>query len=190
VGDQRYVALNGHASVTTADKHNLGSSQPSFTFGVTNNFTYEGFDLSFIIQGSYGNKLFNQLEQQLEKPTLSLNASAALANRWSPSNPGGSAPRATNSPVPQVIDRWVQDASYARLKNITLGYSLPKKVTGWLRSTQLRVYVSAQNWVTLTSYKGYNPEANFFDNDNTKQGIDYGIYPAVRTVLAGLNLNF
>jgi len=190
VGDQRYVALNGHTSVTTADKHDLGSSQPSFTFGVTNNFSYEGFDLSFIIQGSYGNKLFNQLEQQLEKPTLALNASSALANRWSASNPNGTVPRATNSPVPQVIDRWIQDASYARLKNLTLGYSLPKKWIGGIRATQLRVYVSAQNWVTLTSYKGFNPEANYFENDNTKQGIDYGIYPATKTLLAGLNLTF
>jgi TonB-linked SusC/RagA family outer membrane protein len=189
-GDQRYVALNGHTSVTTADKHNLGTSQPSFTFGATNNFSYEGFDLAIIIQGSYGNKLFNQLEQQLEKPTLALNASSVLANRWSATNPNGSAPRATNSPVPQVIDRWIQDASYARLKNITLGYSFSKKAIGWFRSTQLRVYVSAQNWVTLTSYKGYNPEANYFENDNTKQGIDYGIYPAVKTLLAGINLNF
>lgn len=190
VGDQRYVSLNGHTSVTTADKHNLGSSQPSFTFGVTNSLTYDAFDLSFIIQGSYGNKLFNQLEQQLEKPTLALNAGGALANRWSASNTSGTVPRATNSPVPQIIDRWVQDASYARLKNITLGYSLPKKTTGWLKATQLRVYVSAQNWVTLTSYKGYNPEANFFENDNTKQGIDYGIYPAVKTFLGGINLSF
>ena len=190
VGDQRYVALNGHASVTNADKHELGTSQPSFTFGVTNNFSYEGFDLSIIVTGSYGNKLFNQLEQQLEKPTLALNASSVLANRWSATNPGGTAPRATNSPVPQVIDRWIQDASYARLKNITLGYSFSTKTIGWFRATQLRVYVSAQNWVTLTSYKGYNPEANFFENDNTKQGIDYGIYPATKTLLAGINLNF
>jgi TonB-linked SusC/RagA family outer membrane protein len=190
VGDQRYLALNGHTSVTTADKHDLGTSQPSFTFGITNNFSYEGFDLSFVITGSYGNKLFNQLEQQLEKPTLSLNASSVLANRWSAANPYGTAPRATNSPVPQVIDRWIQDASYARLKNITLGYSFPQKTIGWFKATQLRVYVSAQNWATLTSYKGYNPEANFFENDNTKQGIDYGIYPATKTLLAGINLNF
>jgi hypothetical protein len=186
VGDQRYVALGGHTSVTTADKHKLGSAEAKFTFGVTNTVTYDGFDLSFIIQGSYGNKLFNQLEQQLEKPTLSLNASSALVNRWSVSNPNGVLPRATNSPVPQIIDRWIQDASYARLKNITVGYSFSR--LGVVKS--LRVYVSAQNWVTLTSYKGYNPEANFFENDNTKQGIDYGVYPAVKTFLAGVNLNF
>ena len=190
VGDQRYVALAGHSSVTTADKHYLGSAQPSFTFGWTNNFSYRGFDLSFVVQGSYGNKLFNQLEQQLEKPTLALNASAVLLNRWSGTNPGGTVPRATNSPVPQVIDRWIQNASYARLKNLTLGYTFSKGVLAGIRAKQLRVYVSAQNWVTVTKYKGYNPEANYFDNDNTKAGIDYGIYPAAKTILGGVNITF
>jgi TonB-linked SusC/RagA family outer membrane protein len=190
VGDQRYVALDGHSSVTTADKHYLGSSQPSFTFGWTNNFSYRGFDLSAVIQGSYGNKLFNQLEQVLEKPTLALNASAVLVNRWSTTNPNGTIPRATNSPVPQIIDRWVQNASYARLKNITLGYTFSKGVIAGIHAKQVRVYVSAQNWVTITPYKGYNPEANYFDNDNTKTGIDYGIYPAAKTVLGGLNITF
>jgi len=190
VGDQRYVALAGHTSVTTADKHYLGSSQPKFTWGWTNNFSWRGFDLSAVIQGSYGNKLFNQLEQQLEKPTLSLNASGALVNRWSVSNPFGVVPRATNSPVPQVIDRWIQNASYARLKNLTLGYTFSRGSAGRIRAKQLRVYVSAQNWVTVTSYKGYNPEANFFDNDNTRAGIDYGIYPAARTILGGLTITF
>jgi TonB-linked SusC/RagA family outer membrane protein len=190
VGDQRYVALPGHTSVTTADKHNLGSSQPKFTFGFTNNFSYRGFDLSVLIQGSYGNRLFNQLQQQLEKPTLALNASSTLLNRWSLSNPNGSLPRATNSPVPQITDRYVENASYARLKNLTLGYTLPKGAIAALHGKALRVYVSAQNWVTITHYRGYNPEANYFDNDNTKAGIDYGIYPAARTFLGGVNLTF
>ena len=188
VGDQRYVALNGHSSVTTADKHYLGSSQPTFTFGFTNNFTYHNFDLSFLIQGSYGNRIFNQLQQTLEKPTLALNASATLVNRWSATNPDGTLPRATNSPVPQVIDRYIENASYARLKNLTLGYTFPQRLLTAIHVKQLRVYVSAQNWITLTHYRGYDPEAGFFDTDNTKQGIDYGIYPAARTILGGVNI--
>ena len=190
VGDQRYVALNGHTSVTTADKHNLGSSQPKFTYGFSNTLSYAGFDLTFLLQGSYGNKLFNQFEQQLEKPTLALNASGKLVNRWSTSNPNGTLPRATNSPVPQIIDRWVEDASYLRLKNIALGYTFTKGVFSKISAKSLRVYVSAQNLFTITKYTGYNPEANFFDGDNTKAGIDYGIYPASRTLLAGLNVSF
>jgi TonB-linked SusC/RagA family outer membrane protein len=188
VGDRRYVALNGHTSVTSSDKHNLGSSQPKFTYGFSNTISYKGFDLSFLLQGSYGNKLFNQFEQIAEKPTLALNAAGTLANRWTVDNPNGLNPRATNSPVPQVIDRYVEDASYLRLKNLTLGYNLPKEWISKIHLKQFRVYVGAQNLFTITHYTGYDPEANYFDGDNTKQGIDFGVYPAVRTYLVGVNL--
>jgi TonB-dependent starch-binding outer membrane protein SusC len=188
VGDRKYIALNGHTSVTSADKHNLGNSQPKFTYGFSNTVSYKGFDLSFLLQGSYGNKLFNQFEQIAEKPTLALNAAGVLADRWTASNTSGTIPRATNSPVPQVIDRYVEDASYLRLKNLTLGYNLPKEWLSKVHVKQFRVYVGAQNLFTITHYTGYDPEANYFDGDNTKQGIDFGVYPPVRTYLVGVNL--
>lgn len=188
LGDRRYVALDNHTSVTSSDKHNLGSSQPKFTYGFSSTLNYKGFDLSFLLQGSYGNKLFNQYEQLLEKPTLALNAAGSLTDRWTPDNLGGTIPRATNSPVPQVIDRYVEDASYLRLKNLTLGYNLPRDLISKIHVKQFRIYVGAQNLFTITSYTGYDPEANYFDGDNTKQGIDFGVYPAVRTYLIGVNL--
>ncbi len=187
-GDRKYLAQNGHTSVTSVDKHNLGSSQPKFTYGFSSNLSYGGFDLSFLLQGSYGNKLFNQFEQLLEKPTLALNAAEVLTNRWTPENTAGTIPRATNSPVPQIIDRYVEDASYLRLKNLTLGYNLPQSLISKIHVKQLRFYVAAQNLFTITHYTGYDPEANYFDGDNTKQGIDFGVYPPVKTFLAGINL--
>jgi len=190
VGDTKYVDYSGDGAITTADKHNLGNAQPKFTASFSNNLSWKKFDLSFFIQGSYGNKIFNLLQQKLEIPTISQNASATLLNRWSATNPNGTVARATNSPVPQVTDRYIEDGSYARLKNITLGYNLPEAISAKIHAKQLRVYVSAQNLVTLTHYTGYNPEVNFYDNDNTKQGIDYGTYPATRTFLAGVNLTF
>ncbi|MEX6688255.1 TonB-dependent receptor [Danxiaibacter flavus] len=189
-GDRKYVPINGHTSVTNADKHELGNAQPKFTFGFSNNISWKKFDLSFLLQGSYGNKIFNQYQQLLEKPTLSLNASATLLDRWSASNPNGTVPRATNSPVPQIIDRYVEDGSYLRLKNISLGYSLPQSVLSRIRIKQVRVYVSAQNLFTITSYTGFDPEVNFYDGDNTKQGIDMGLYPSVKNFTAGLNVTF
>ena len=189
-GDTRYVDWNGDGAVTTDDKHNLGSAQPNFTASLSNNISWKKFDLSFFIQGSYGNKLFNLLQQKLEIPTVSLNASATLLNRYSAANPNGTVAKATNSPVPQVTDRYIEDGSYAKLKNISLGYNFPATISSKLRAKQLRVYVSAQNLLTLTNYTGYNPEVNFYDNDNTKQGIDYGIYPSTRTFLAGINITF
>lgn len=190
VGDQKYVALDGHTSVTTADKHNLGNAQPSFTYGFSNNLAFENFDLSFIFQGSYGNKIYNQFEQTLEKPTLALNASAVLNDRWTPTHTDATVPRATNSPVPQIIDKYIENGSYLRLKNITLGYTLAHDLSSKIAIRQIRVYVSAQNLFTVTKYTGLDPEVNYYDSDNTKQGIDYGQYPTARTFLVGLNLTF
>ena len=189
-GDTRYVDWNHDGVVTTADKHYLGSSQPKFTYGFSNTFSYKRFDVSFLFQGSYGNKIFNLLQQTLERPTLSQNVSATLLNRWSPTNPDGTVARATDSPVPQVTDRYIESGSYVKLKNLSLGYTFSNGAIAKLHAKQFRLYVSAQNLFTVTRYTGYDPEANFYDTDNTKAGIDYGIYPPTRTFLAGLNVTF
>ena len=190
VGDTKYVDYNHDGKITTADKHNLGSAQPKFTGGITNTFTYANFDLSVFFTGSYGNNIFNLLQQGLERPTLTQNASATLLNRWSPSNPTGTVARATDAPVPQVTDRYIENGSYLKLKNASLGYTFTNGLASKIGAKQLRIYVSGQNLVTITKYTGLDPETNFYDNDNTKQGIDYGTYPRVRTFLAGVNVTF
>jgi TonB-linked SusC/RagA family outer membrane protein len=190
VGDTKFVDTNGDGVVTPNDRHSLGSAQAKFTGSITNTFTYGHFDLSVYLQGSYGNKIFNLLQQTLERPTLTQNVSATLLNRWSPSNPTGTVQRATNAPVPQITDRYVENGSYLRLKNVSFGYNFSSDLLSKLHAKQLRVYVSAQNLATITKYTGLDPEVNFYDNDNTKQGIDYGSYPSVRTFLAGVNVTF
>ncbi|RFM28187.1 SusC/RagA family TonB-linked outer membrane protein [Deminuibacter soli] len=190
VGDRKYVDYDKNGVINTADKHNLGSAQPKFTYGLTNSISYKNFDLSFFFQGSYGNKIFNLLQQKLEIPTLSLNASSTLLDRYSATNPNGKLPKATNSPVPQVTDRYIESGSYLKLKNLSLGYTFSKGIIQAIHAKQLRLYVSAQNLITWTKYSGYDPEVNFYEGDNTKQGIDYGIYPSTRTFLAGLNISF
>jgi TonB-linked SusC/RagA family outer membrane protein len=189
-GDTKYVDWNGDGKITTADKHYLGSALPKATYGFSNTVTYKGFDLSFLFQGSYGSKIFNLLQQTLERPTLSQNVSATLLNRWSSTNPNGTVARATDSPVPQVTDRYIENGSYVKLKNLSLGYTFASGLVSRLHAKNLRLYVSAQNLFTVTKYSGYDPEANFYDGDNTKAGVDYGIYPPVRTFLAGLNVTF
>jgi TonB-linked SusC/RagA family outer membrane protein len=190
VGDTKYVDNNHDGQITTADKHNLGSAQPKFTGSFTNTFTYGQFDLSVFFTGSYGNKIFNLLQQTLERPTLTQNASATLLDRWSPSNPNGTVARATDAPVPQVTDRYIENGSYLKLKNASLGYNFTNGIASKIKAKQIRIYVSAQNLATITKYSGLDPEVNFYDNDNTKQGIDFGTYPAVRTFLAGINVTF
>ena len=191
VGDTKYLpAKAGNTTITTADKHYLGSSQPKFTASLSNTFNLNGFDLSFFFQGSYGNKLFNQLQQNLERPTLTTNAPATELDRWRPENLAGTVPRATNAPVTQVTDRYIEDASYIKLKNISLGYTFPRTLASRLHLTQLRVYVSGQNLITITHYRGYDPEANYYDTDNTRAGIDYGVYPTAKVFLGGIKVTF
>ncbi len=189
-GDRKYVDTNGDGVVTTADKHDLGNAQPKFTFGLSNTLNYKGFDLSFLFQGSYGNKLFNFLQQKLELTTVNLNASATLLDRYSTTNPNGKMPRATNAPVSQVADVYIEDGSYVKLKNLTLGYSFSTSLLSKIGIKQLRLYATAQNILTWTKYTGLDPEVNFFDTDNTKQGIDYGVYPSTKAFLGGLNITF
>ncbi len=189
-GDRKYIDYNGDGKVTSDDKHNLGNAQPKFTFGFANQLSYKGFDLAFFFQGSYGNKLFNFLQQKLELTTVTLNASATLLDRYSQTNPDGKIPRATNAPVSQVADRYIEDGSYVKLKNLSLGYSFSNNLLRKAGIKQLRLYVTAQNLFVITHYTGLDPEVNFFDSDNTKQGIDYGAYPSTKAFLGGLNISF
>ena len=192
-GDRRYLHANGitGTTITTADKHSLGSAQAKFTGSFSNNFTYKQFDLSVFFQGSFGNKIFNLLEQQLEKTTTSLNISSNALNRWdSLKNPNGTFQKITNNPVMQVEDTYVEDGSYIRLKSVTLGYNFPQAIASKIWAKQIRFYVTAQNLLTITNYKGTDPEANFYDQNNLTPGIDYGVYPRYKSYLVGLNLTF
>ena len=189
VGDQKYVPTTStQKTITTADKHYLGNAQPLFTGSFSNTITYKQFDLTFFFQGSYGNKIFNLLQQQLELTKQTSNSSASLLNRYSASNPNGTLPRATNAPVAQVIDRYIENGSYLRLKNLTLSYSVPKKIISKIHAKQLKLYVTGQNLLTITKYSGTDPEANFYTGDNTKQGIDFGVYPSSKTYLVGVSI--
>ncbi len=189
-GDVRYQDTNNDGVITTADKTNLGSVQPKFTGSLTNTFTYKGFDLVVFLQGSYGGKIYNALRQQLEITNLSQNAWGDVANRWTPTNPSNTIPRASNNPVAQMSSQFVEDASYLRLKNLVLGYTFTNAVLTKIHAKQIRLYVSAQNLVTWTKYTGYDPEVSSFEQNNTAQGIDYGAYPNYKTYLLGLNVTF
>jgi len=192
-GDRKYLHAPGvtGAAITTNDKQNLGNAQPKFTLSLNNTFNYKDFDLSVFFQGSFGNKIFNLLQQQLEKTTTTTNVSAVLLDRWdSVANPGGKLPKVVNAPVVQVQDTYIEDGSYIRLKNITLGYNLPKAIASKLRAKQIRIYFSAQNLLTITQYKGLDPEVNFYDQNNLQPGIDYGVYPNNKTFQTGLNITF
>ncbi|MBP1225261.1 SusC/RagA family TonB-linked outer membrane protein [Flavobacterium sp. 1355] len=190
VGDRKYVDTNGDGVITALDKGDLGSSQPKFVGSFSNTISYNDFDLNFSFQGSYGGKIFNALNQQLEISTLGTNAAATLEDRWTPTNPSNEVPRASSSPLGIVSERYVEDASFLRLKLITLGYTLPKSVSKKLGTKSVKFYVSAENLITWTKYTGYDPEVSSYEQNNLYPGIDFGSYPNSKTFISGLNVTF
>nr|WP_294780807.1 TonB-dependent receptor [uncultured Flavobacterium sp.] len=190
IGDRKYVDTNGDGVINALDKGNLGTSQPKFVGSFSNTISYRDFDLNFSFQGSYGAKIFNALNQQLEISTLGTNAASTLNDRWTAANPSNEIPRATSSPLGIVSERYVEDASFLRLKLITLGYTLPKSVSKKLGTKSVKVYVSAENLITWTKYTGYDPEVSSYEQNNLYPGIDFGSYPNSKTFISGLNVTF
>lgn len=190
-GDRRYVDVNGDGRITQADDRTIiGNAQPKFQGGITNTLSYLNFDLSVFFQGTYGNKLFNQNKQQLELLTGQQNASKIALERWTPTNPTNNVQRAFEDPAPVNTSRYVEDASFLRLKNITLGYNLPRAIASKIHASQVKVYVSAANLLTFTKYTGFDPEVSRNEQSTLSQGIDYSVYPGSKSFLGGLSISF
>ena len=200
------------------DKTNIGSPMPKFTFGWTNTFRYKNFDLSIFINGSYGNKVYNYLSMKLTHMnsawTNQLNTIAGRAqlvpinadkvyadgSNWydditnvTVANPGTAIPRASiqdPNDNDRISDRYVEDGSYIRLKNISLGYTFPKQMIKKIGLESLRVYANIQNLLTITGYDGYDPEIGASTASTNVYGLDNGRYPSPTVYSFGLNVSF
>ncbi|MDR0733480.1 MAG: TonB-dependent receptor [Dysgonamonadaceae bacterium] len=191
-GDPKFVNQNGDNTINNEDKVVLGNAQPKFTYGFSTSLTFANVDLSVIFQGSYGNKLYNAFQHALEATSIYYNAAGNLRNRWTPTNPSTTVPRAIATPNLNLDSRYIEDASYLRLKNITLGYTLPVKIARE-PSFKIRLFASAQNLLTITDYRGYDPEASYYGGDETNglyQGIDLGAYPSARIFNFGVTVSY
>lgn len=190
---------------------NLGSALPKYTVGFSNEFTYKGLTLSFLIDAVQGNKVYNATRMEIEALSGYANESAEVLNRWQ--NPGDitDVPRAlgngtTNSGAAAMLQNrisshYIEDGSFVRLRNITLSYQIEKKFVEKLGLSGLKIYGTAQNLFTLHNYKGYYPEVNGFGQGTNNQaenagsgsslmslGIDRGTYPSAKTFTAGINI--
>ncbi|MDR1224750.1 MAG: TonB-dependent receptor [Tannerella sp.] len=193
-GYPKYANQNDDHVITSEDKVVLGNAQPDFIAGFNNTFVFKRWDASFYFLASYGNELYNALENKLNIPYHNYNASAALKDRWTTGNPSNSVPKAYEASTFVMDDRFIEDASYLRLKNVTVGYTVPFRIRGLTQKPSLRIFFTAQNLFTLTGYKGFDPEASRIGNTSYEQsslyqGVDYGAYPSTRTFLFGINLN-
>ena len=189
-GNPKFEDVNNDGVVNEQDRVILGNIQPKFTYGFNTKVAYKNWDLFVNISGSYGNKLFNALACRLDRGNgYYYNPLAEVADRWTPTNPSNTIQKATSATSIYADDRFVEDASYLKFRNIQLGYTLP--VPQITKDAKLRLYVSLQNFFTITGYTGYDPEANRNGIDETSalyQGVDYGAYPAAKTVLVGFNV--
>ena len=190
LGDLRFEDLNGDGVLNADDRTIIGNAQPDFIYGITNNFSYKNFDLSIFIQGTQGNDVLNAYRlYELESMRGVHNNHIRVLDRWTPENVDAEMPKADRRGHERFVStRGIEDASFVRLRNVVLGYNLPTNSIDWL--SDLRVYVSGQNLLTITDYTGYDPEVNSFGQNPINQGIDYGAYPRARTFTAGLNVSF
>ncbi|KAA6344331.1 TonB-dependent receptor SusC [termite gut metagenome] len=208
VGDAKYRDLSGSngmpdGKIDDYDKTNLGNPFPWLTYGLNIGADYKGFDLQIFFQGIYGNKLYNDVRHRTEGAGNDATLSTTMKNVWidytdvikasmesrnidwhALINPDGTIPNPIGNPMNNkvVTSRMVESGAYLRLKNLQLGYTIPKKITEKWNIERCRFYVSGSNLLTITGYSGYDPEIG--------SGIDYGNYPQSRTILFGLNLSF
>jgi TonB-dependent starch-binding outer membrane protein SusC len=191
-GYAKYKDLNNDLVIDNNDYTIIGNPNPDFTGGVSNTINYKGFDLNVFMQFSYGNDLMNAnrviMEEGIKENT---NQFATLVNRWTVKNPNSNIPRVrgyTNANN-NISSRIIEDGSYLKLKTVTLGYTVPKKLISRLRLSDLRVYVSGQNLWCLTDYTGQDPEISTKAGALTP-GYDYSAYPFCRIFTGGISVSF
>ena len=191
-GDIKYKDLNGDLVVDNKDYTIIGSGIPVHTGGFSNNFRYGNFDLNVLLQWSYGNDVINANRYIFEGGVVnnpSLNQFASYANRWTPDNPSNTMYRAGGAGNAAYSSRVVEDGSYLKLRTVSLGYNIPEAALQRIHIKSIRVYGSAQNIYTWTSYSGQDPEISSRQS-NLSPGFDYTGYPHSLSVVAGLNVTF
>jgi len=196
IGDLYFQDTDGNGIVNDADKTVIGTPYPKFTYGFALNTSYKTFDLRASFNGSYGNQVLDGQDYYLYNFEGSGNQYAEVADRYrNEANPGSGlnyrASRAgTQSNSTRLSSFYIQDGSYFRCTNITLGYSFPKQLANTLKVSNIRIYASVDNAFTITDYKGYNPEVDYSGGSNLTPGVDYGNYPLARTYNLGIKLTF
>lgn len=187
-GELMYRDLNGDGKITTSDRTYIGDPNPDFTYGMTNTFSWKGFNLSIFIQGSYGNDIFNASRIETEGMYDGKNQSTRVLNRWKIPGQITDVPKAGFDLKNSTY--FIEDGSYLRLKDVSLSYNFRGKLLKQWGITRLQPYFTASNLLTWTNYSGMDPEVNQWGNSGSVQGIDWGTYPHCRTFTFGLNVEF
>lgn len=182
-GDARYIDRDDNGKIDDGDKTNLGNPFPWLTYGLSASVDWKGFDVQLFLQGVYGNEIYNAVRLRTEGKGEEATLSTSMRDVWTTDNPDGTIPNPYGTPNNFLASsRFIEDGSYLRLKNIQIGYTIPKSITQKILVNRCRLYVSGNNLLTFTKYTGYDPEIGV--------GVDYGNYPQARTLLVGANISF
>lgn len=177
-GDIKYQDTDRNGRIDGNDRQVLGSTQPDFFYGLSTQASWRGIDVSVSFAGSHGSEVYNALGRRLELTGDSYNVLTTVKNSWTPDRGGNTLPLASNArPFSYIDSRYVQDASYLKLRNVTIGYRLPIPKEALVGA---RIYVTGTNLLTITNYKGYDPEVS--------SGTDNGVYPSSRNFILGVSL--
>jgi TonB-linked SusC/RagA family outer membrane protein len=191
-GDPIWDDLNGDHIIDDQDKQIIGNAQPKFTGGLNNDFSYKNFSLNIFLQFSYGNDIYSNLNMLRNRVFAYNNVSTDALNRWRKQGDITDYPRPIrNDPLrndERVSDRWIEDGSYMRLKNVSLAYDLPRKHANKIFLEGLQLYVTGENLITWTHYTAYDPDVSSYGG--LRIGVDDGSYPQSRTFIFGLNIKF
>ncbi|MFH0756850.1 MAG: SusC/RagA family TonB-linked outer membrane protein, partial [Bacteroidota bacterium] len=189
LGGEKFKDLAPDGILDDADRTIIGNPHPDFIWSWNNNLSLGNFDMNIFIQASQGGDMINYTRMELGIMNGRSNATTDVLDRWTPTNTNTDIPKANLERGYVFSDRWVEDASYIRLKNISLGYNFSESILRRIKFRSVRIYVSAQNILTFTKYKGVDPEIAY-NSSNTNLGLDYAGYPNVKSVTFGLNLGF
>ncbi|MCR6639093.1 MAG: TonB-dependent receptor [Sporocytophaga sp.] len=199
-GDFKFKDLDGDGIITDKDRTTLGSPLPKFTYGINGNVAYKGFDFSLLLQGSYGNKLFNGSKYTLEGGVPNSNFSDAMLDRWTGTGTSNDVPRVSSNDVNnnrRPSNYYVESGSFLRVRSMQIGYTLPDKLPQLVKLQKVRVFIMAQNLFTFTKYSGLDPEIGTYtpDFNVTSSYLDIGVdkggtYPQARTWFFGINASF
>jgi TonB-linked SusC/RagA family outer membrane protein len=195
VGKYKYQDTDQDGTITDADRVFIGNPHPDFTYGVNLNLGYKGFDLSAFFQGVQGNQIINMVKRWVDFNNQAGNRSLRMLNdSWTPENPDAVLPilDANDSRSQQPSSYFIEDGSYFRMKNLTLGYTLPAPMVSKIGLSNVRIYLQAQNLFTITKYSGIDPEVTSVGSapGSTVLGVDQGNYPMSKMYQVGLNFGF
>lgn len=188
------LVMTPDGQITLDDRTDIGDPTPDFTIGLTNTFTYKNFELSGLLQGSYGGEILNVNRIRTESSPRVNIARDRWVDRWTAENPNAKYPKIGENPNQvgpnNFTSNLLEDGSYLRLRTLTLSFLMPESLQNRLRLSASRLYVTGTNLFTITDYSGFDPDVSAQSVGNTNRGIDIGAYPLARTITVGVSFNF